>query len=71
MDSLDEVDYDVLAAKRKVVAAFVKDYPKSMRGAMAILENYSYYAEASDVEPLYNLLDHKIKILLKGKKLKK
>jgi thiol-disulfide isomerase/thioredoxin len=71
LDSLDEVDYDVLAAKRKVVASFVKDHPKSMRGAMAILENYSYYAEASEVQPLYNLLDKKIKNSPKGKEIKK
>ena len=71
MDSLDEIDNDILAAKRKVVAAFVKDYPTSLRGAMAILENYSYYAEASDVEPLYNELDSKIKNSPNGRDIKK
>ena len=71
MDSLDQVDNKVLAAKRNVVAAFVKDYPKSMRGAMAILENYSYYAEASDVAPLYNELDPKIQNSPKGVQIKK
>jgi peroxiredoxin len=71
MDSLDEVDFDILAEKRKVVSAFVKEYPKSMRGAMAITENYAYYAEASEVEPLYNLLDKKIKNSTKGKEIKK
>ena len=71
MDSLDEVDNDILAAKRKVIASFVKDNPKSMRGAMAITENYGYYAEATDVEPLYNDLDEKIKNSPKGKEIKK
>lgn len=71
MDSLDDVDNEILAAKRKVVAAFVKDYPKSMRAAMAIVENFGYYAEASDVEPLYNELDDKIKDSPKGKQIKK
>jgi peroxiredoxin len=71
MDSLDEVDNDILAAKRKVVSAFVKDYPKSLRGAMAILENYSYYAEASDVEPLYNELSPSIQNSVKGREIKK
>ena len=71
MDSLDEVDNQVLLEKRKVVAAFIKEYPKSMRAAMAITENYSYYAEASEVEPLYNLLDKKIKNSPKGKEIKK
>ncbi|MEO9144531.1 MAG: redoxin domain-containing protein [Ginsengibacter sp.] len=70
MDSLDEIDNDILAAKRKVVAAFVKDYPRSMRAAMAIVENYNYYAEASDVEPLYNELDNKIKKSVKGREIK-
>lgn len=71
MDSLDEVDNDILAAKRRVVGAFVNDYPASIRGAMAILENYSYYAEASDVEPLYDELDDKVKNSAKGKEIKK
>ena len=71
MDSLDQVDLQILAAKRKIVAAFVKENPKSMRGAMAILENYAYYAEASDVEPLYNDLDPSVKNSLKGKEIKK
>ena len=71
MDSLDEVDNQVLLEKRKVVAAFVKENSKSMRAAMAITENYGYYAEASEVEPLYNLLDKKIKNSPKGKEIKK
>ena len=71
MDSLDEVDFDVLKAKREVVAQFVKDYPQSIRAAMAIAENYAYYAEAADVEPLYNLLDEKIKTSTKGIEIKK
>ncbi len=71
MDSLDEVDNAILAAKRKVVSAFVKDYPKSMRAAMAIVENYSYYAEASDVEPLYQELSAKIKNSPKGQEIRK
>ena len=71
MDSLDEVDFDILDEKRKVVAEFVKDYPQSMRSAMAIAENYGYYAEASEVEPLYNLLESKIKNSAKGMEIKK
>lgn len=71
MDSLDEVDFDILNEKRKVVAAFVKDYPQSMRGAIAITENYGYYAEATEVEPLYNLLDQQLKNSAKGVEIKK
>ncbi|MEO6681804.1 MAG: TlpA disulfide reductase family protein [Ginsengibacter sp.] len=70
MDSLEQVDLEVMKAKRRVVAGFVKDKPSSMRSAMAIMENFSYYAEASDVEPLYNLLDEKIKNSPKGKEIK-
>jgi peroxiredoxin len=70
MDSLDEIDNKILLEKRKVVADFVKDHPASMRAAMAIMENFRYYAEASDVEPLYNYLDEKIKNSPKGKEIK-
>lgn len=71
MDSLDQVDFDILAAKRKVVSSFVKENPKSMRAAMAILENYAYYAEAADVEPLYNELSPEIRTSAKGKEIRK
>ncbi len=71
MDSLDEVDYDILAEKRKVVSAFVKENPRSIRGAMAVTENYGYYAEASDVQPVYELLDQRIKDSEKGMEIQK
>lgn len=70
-DSLDEVFDNILIEKRKVVGAFVKDYPKSMRSAMAITENFAYYAEADEVEPLYNLLDNDLKNSTKGIAIKK
>jgi thiol-disulfide isomerase/thioredoxin len=70
-DSLDELEENILNEKRKVVAAFVKDYPHSMRSAMAITENYAYYAEADEVEPLYNLLDKNLKYSEKGNDIKK
>ena len=70
-DALEEVFDYILKEKRKVVAAFVKDYPHSMRSAMAISENFAYYAEADEVEPLYNLLDDNIKNSTKGKAIKK
>ncbi|MDP4285150.1 MAG: TlpA disulfide reductase family protein [Bacteroidota bacterium] len=71
MDSLDDVDFIILGDKRKVVAAFVKDHPNSMRAAMAITENFAYYAEATEVAPLYEMLDEKIKNSAKGKEIKK
>lgn len=70
-DSLEEVYDNILKEKRKVVGAFVKDYPKSMRSAMAIAENFAYYAEADEVEPLYKLLDRDIKKTAKGQSIKK
>ncbi len=70
MDSLEELDFEIIIAKRQIVSGFIKDHPSSMRGAMAIIENYSYYAEASDVIPLYNLLDEKVKQSPKGKEIK-
>ena len=70
MDSLDEVDFDVLAEKRKVVSSFVKENPSSLRGAMAITENYGYYAEAEDIAPLYDTLSPGIKNSEKGKDIK-
>jgi len=71
MDSLDQVDFDILAAKRKIVGAFVKEYPTSVRGAMAILENFAYYADASEVEPLYDELAPSVKNSIKGEEIKK
>ena len=71
MDSLDEVDFAVLAEKRKVVSEFVKAYPNSLRAAMAIYENYAYYAEASEVQPLYEMLTPAIQNSIKGQELKK
>ena len=71
MDSLDEVDFAVLAEKRKVVTSFLSSNPNSMLGAMAILENYAYYAEASDVQPLYDVLSPEIKNSPKGIEIKK
>ncbi|MEO5499923.1 MAG: TlpA disulfide reductase family protein [Ginsengibacter sp.] len=69
MDSLDQLDDIILKTKRKIVSDFVKDHPGSLRGAMAILQNFAYYAEASDVEPLYNLLEPKVQASTKGKEI--
>jgi thiol-disulfide isomerase/thioredoxin len=71
LDSLDQVDFKILYEKRKIVASFVKDHSQSLRSAMAIADNYVYYAEADEVEPLYNLLDNNIKKTSEGNKIKK
>ncbi len=71
MDSLDEREDDLTVNKRKYVVAFVKEHPASLRSAMAILDNYGYYAEASDVEPLYNMLSADVKKSSLGQEVKK
>lgn len=71
MDSLDEAENSLTEAKRKAVAAFVKANPGSLRSAMAIQDNYSYYAEATDVEPLYNILTTAVKESTTGHGVKK
>lgn len=60
-DSLDEVENTLMQEKRKAVGLFVKKHGGSVRSAMAIEENFGYYAEATDVEPLYKLLNEKVK----------
>ena len=71
MDSLDAVDIEIMKAKRKVVAEYVKKHPASLRAAIAIQENFAYYAEADEVEPLYNILASNIKNSKSGKNIKK
>jgi len=71
MDSLDEVENQITSERRKLVGQFVKANPKSLRSAMAIEQNFGYYAEASDVEPLYNALDNSVKRSAKGMAVKK
>lgn len=70
LDSLDDLDLKVLEEKRKLITSFVKEHPTSMRAAMAIPENYSYYAEATDIEPLYYLLDPSLQASPAGEKIK-
>jgi peroxiredoxin len=71
LDSLDELDEPIMLEKRKLVKEFVEHNTASVRSAMAIEENYGYYAEASDVEPLYNMLNEKVKQSASGQKVKK
>ena len=60
-DSLDEAEDGITQMKRKYAAAFIKANRSSIRSAMAISDNFGYYADASDVAPLYNFLDEKVK----------
>jgi peroxiredoxin len=61
IDSLDELEDELLSARRKVIASFIQQHPGSVRSAMAITENYSYYAEANEVAPLYEGLAPAVK----------
>ncbi len=71
LDSLDELDEPIMLEKRKLVSEFVQHNTASVRSAIAIEENYGYYAEASDVEPLYNILSEKVKQSASGQNVKK
>jgi peroxiredoxin len=71
MDSLDELDEPIMLQKRKLVSEFVEHNTASIRSAIAIEENFGYYAEASDVEPLYDMLSEKVKQSASGIKVKK
>jgi peroxiredoxin len=70
-DSLDELEPIMTQRKRSFIKQFVLANPASLRSAMAINENYGYYAEADEVEPLYNALDASIKKSLNGEAVKK
>jgi thiol-disulfide isomerase/thioredoxin len=70
MDSLDEVEMEIMKAKRKVIGEFVQANPGSMRSVMAIEQNFGYYAEAVEVEPLYNALSPAMKASGNGQKIK-
>ena len=71
LDSLDEAENALTAEKRKYIGAFVKSHPNTLISAIAIQDNFGYYAEATDVEPLYNILSAKIKGSESGKTVKK
>ncbi len=71
IDSLDEAEDGITQLKRKYAGNFIKANPASLRSAMAISENFGYYADASDVAPLYNALTEKIKNSVSGIAVKK
>ena len=61
VDSLDELEQAMTVRKRSFIKHFVLANPAALRSAMAITENFGYYAEADEVEPLYNALTASIK----------
>ena len=71
LDSLEALEDEMLWRRRSFVKQFVLANPNSVRSAMAINENYSYYAEAVDVEPLYNALHASIRKTEAGESVKK
>jgi len=71
LDSLEALEDEMLWRRRSFIKQFVLANPNSVRSAMAIEENYSYYAEAVDVEPLYNALHVSIRETEAGEHVKK
>ncbi|MFZ1785759.1 MAG: TlpA disulfide reductase family protein [Ferruginibacter sp.] len=71
MDSLDALESIMTERKRSFIKQFVLANPSAIRSAMAISENYGYYAEAEEVEPLYMALDAAIQASEKGQEVKK
>ncbi len=70
-DSLDALEEKKTKLKRGYIQRFVYANPGSVRSAMAISENFGYYAEADEVEPLYNALTASVKTSLAGESVKK
>jgi peroxiredoxin len=71
MDSLDEAETALTKEKKNYVAEFVKKNPASLISAIAIKENFGYYSEATEVAPLYAVLDETTRQTKTGKELKK
>ncbi len=71
MDSLDALENAITKRKRGLIKHFVMENPGSIRSAMAISENYGYYAEADEVESLYNSLEASVKNTAAGEAVKK
>ncbi len=71
LDSLDALEDAKTQQKRSYIKMFVLANPASLRSAMAINENFGFYAEAEDVEPLYNALSANVKNSAPGEKVKK
>lgn len=64
-------DYELLEEEGKeLVARFVKEHPASYVSAFQLAQNFSYDIVPSQVEPLYNALDDKIKNSHFGKAVK-
>ena len=70
LDSLDALEEVMTKRKRAVIKQYVLANAASVRSAMAISENYGYYAEAEEVEPLYNVLTTSVKSTVAGKSVK-
>ena len=56
MLQLEEQEFEKNKEKKRAVGRFVSNHPESPISARAILENFSYHAEAEEVEPLYKAL---------------
>ncbi len=70
-DSLDDAEDGLTVMKRKYAVNYIQANLSSLRSAMAITDNFGYYADASEVAPLYNKLDEKVKKSPAGMAVKK
>ena len=71
ISKLEEEEFAKDKEKRKLISGFILANPNSVISPKAILNNFSYYAEASDIEPLYNALSQKNKESNDGKEVAK
>ncbi len=71
LDSLDDLEEPIMKERRRLVKEFVLNKPASLMSAIAIEENFGYYAEAGEVEPLYTALTPAVKGSEAGKKVEK
>lgn len=71
LDSLDKIENQMLIEKRRYIVDFVKSHPNSMLSAATLKENYAFYAEASELKPLFDQLAPKVKSSKAGKDLEK
>lgn len=71
MKKFEQDEEQKRAERRVAVAEFIKANPNSSIGADAIMEHFSFSAEASDIEPMYNSFSSEVKNSDKGKRIKK
>lgn len=69
--AIEEEENKLLPEKRKKIRAFIKSNPNAFFANNLIEENYAYYAEASDLKPVYKSLSKENKGSESGLRIKK